>query len=96
MQIDFVLSAVREVCQNGWRLMPQYIFNPETGEWKHHTNLVFKERQWLQSISYSKGFFSFERKDVCNDAPSYSECLASAQNAFEQALKVRMFSLYST
>lgn len=89
-QIDYILSAVKEVCINGWRLLPQYILNPETGEWKHHTNLVFKKRLWLQSVSYSKGFFSFERKDEGKneDAPSYEECLTIASSIFEDAAKV--------
>ncbi|XP_068220814.1 uncharacterized protein [Palaemon carinicauda] len=88
-QVDFILSAVKEVCINGWRLLPQYILNPETGEWKHHTNLVFKKRMWLQSISYDKGVFSFEKKDKGEneDVPSYEECLISAKNTFEEAAK---------
>lgn len=89
-QIDFILSAVREVCVNGWRLLPQYTFNPETGEWKHHTNLVFRERQWLQNVSYTGGFFSYQKKDLSESAPSYEECLAEAKDIFNQALKVRV------
>ncbi|XP_071517521.1 uncharacterized protein [Panulirus ornatus] len=77
-EVEFIVSAVCEVCKNGWHLLPQYNFNPETGEWKHHNNLVFRERQWLQNISYAKGFFSYHRKDRCSDAPTYKDCLKEA------------------
>ncbi|XP_063605849.1 uncharacterized protein LOC134780859 [Penaeus indicus] len=85
-QINFILSSVKEVCVNGWQLLPQYNFNPETGEWKHHTNLVFRERQWLQNVSYSQGIFSYKKKEV-GDAPDYVECLKLSKDVFEQAVK---------
>ena len=37
--------------------------NNETGEWKHHTNLEYRERKWLGNISYGPdGKFSFTDK----------------------------------
>lgn len=96
IQIDFILSAVREVCTNGWRLLPQYTFNPETGEWKHHTNLVFRERQWLQNISYGNGFFSYRKMDGDESAPDYGDCLAQSREIFSQAMKVGCVSLCMT
>ena len=41
-EIDFVIDALEFVANHGWKFMPQYIFNNETGEWHHHTNQVFK------------------------------------------------------
>ena len=32
--LEFILEAVRLVAEEGWRLLPQYMFNPETGEWR--------------------------------------------------------------
>ena len=81
---------MKKVCSNGWKLIPQYIFNPETGEWKHHTNLVFKQRQWLQNISYDGGQFNLNLKQAPKDlAPSYQETLDLADEIFENAIKVR-------
>lgn len=34
--IDFVLEAVKMVAEEGWKLLPQYKLNNETGEWRHH------------------------------------------------------------
>lgn len=39
-EVAFVLEAVKMVATEGWKLLPQYILNPETGEWRHHTNSV--------------------------------------------------------
>nr|XP_045618240.1 uncharacterized protein LOC123770444 [Procambarus clarkii] len=89
-QVDFILSAVREVCINGWRLLPKYNFNPQTGEWKHHTNLVFRERLWLQNISYAKGFFSYQRKNMSGEAPNYEDCLIEARQIFNHSNKVSL------
>lgn len=49
--IDFIIEAVKLISAYGWKLLPQYIVNPETGEWKHEKNLV-SEIQCEQGISY--------------------------------------------
>lgn len=33
-EVDFVARAVGMVARAGWRLLPDYRFNPKTGEWK--------------------------------------------------------------
>ena len=32
---EFILDAVDLVAEHGWRLLPDYIFEPETGQWRH-------------------------------------------------------------
>lgn len=90
-QVDFVVKAVSEVCQNAWRLLPQYILNPETGEWKHHTNLVFRGRQWLGDISYRGGKFTRPERTFPpgqqDPPPDYTLCLEKAREVFSQASK---------
>ena len=39
-EIAFVLEALKMVATEGWKLLPQYIINPETGEWRHNSNTV--------------------------------------------------------
>ena len=36
-------------------LRAQYIFNPETSEWRHRNLQVFKDRKWLGNLSYRSG-----------------------------------------
>lgn len=38
--IDFVIDAVCMVAEHGWKMLMQYSFNPETGEWKHKSQQV--------------------------------------------------------
>ncbi|KAJ9599553.1 hypothetical protein L9F63_009951, partial [Diploptera punctata] len=40
-EVAYVLEALKMVATEGWKLLPQYILNPETGEWRHHTNTDF-------------------------------------------------------
>lgn len=39
-EIAYVLEAIKMVATEGWKLLPQYVLNPETGEWRHHSNTV--------------------------------------------------------
>ncbi|CAL4211056.1 unnamed protein product, partial [Meganyctiphanes norvegica] len=87
-EVDFILNSVAIVCTDGWKLLPQYNFNPETGEWKHFTNLVFKERQWLQNISYQGGKFSYVAKDLCSEAPDAKQCISLATKIINEASKM--------
>ncbi|XP_067119724.1 uncharacterized protein [Centruroides vittatus] len=89
-EADFIIEAVSMVAKEGWKLLPQYIFNPETGEWKHRNQQVFKDRKWLGSISYESGKFHFTQpKEVLtNPLPaSYQECLEKAREIFSVAKK---------
>lgn len=39
-RIDFILNAIKFVCENGWKFLPFYSFNLETGEWRHRNHQV--------------------------------------------------------
>ncbi|XP_037506129.1 uncharacterized protein LOC119382491 [Rhipicephalus sanguineus] len=89
--VDFVLEAVRQVACHGWKLLPQYNFNPETGEWKHSMHQVFKDRRWLGSISYKEGRFVYRDPEGENERPStagsWQDVLNEASIIFEGATK---------
>ena len=53
--------------------MPQYIFNHETGEWKHHTNQVFKERKWLGNFNFKNGEMSWSNQRKTDDITNNDE-----------------------
>lgn len=83
--VDFVLEAVRQVARDGWTLLPQYVFNPETGEWKHSRHQVFKERKWLGSISYRTGKFSYHGSE---DEDNFSACAKNPKEVLQKAEQV--------
>ena len=60
------MDALVFVAENGWKLMPQYIMNNETGEWRHKTHLTFKDRKWLGHITYKDGKFD-NRSPIADD-----------------------------
>jgi selenocysteine lyase/cysteine desulfurase len=51
---DYIIEAVRLVARDGWRMLPDYDFNPATGLWRHRRGLIDPPLSLLQ-ISYSGG-----------------------------------------
>jgi hypothetical protein len=94
-EVAFVLEALKMVALEGWKLLPQYILNPETGEWRHRSNIVFKDRRWLGNINYHEGKMSYtESKHQNPDATlpvDHADCLQTARNIFNRARKVTEF-----
>lgn len=90
-EVAFVLEALKMVATEGWKLLPQYVLNPDTGEWRHHTNSVFKERKWLGSIRYTDGRMSASERRVSGSGvfpQNYGDCLQTARNIFNRARKM--------
>ncbi|MDX6285766.1 MAG: hypothetical protein QOG53_1251 [Frankiales bacterium] len=48
---DYVVAAVHLVANDGWRLLPDYTFDPETGLW-HHRNGPVEPPLRLHDITY--------------------------------------------
>ena len=84
-EVNFILDALIFIAEHGWKIMPQYKFNNETGEWRHHTNQVFRERRWLGNISYANGQFSYDPRST-EELSTPSEAEKSSINSFENIL----------
>nr|XP_012216545.1 PREDICTED: uncharacterized protein LOC105668652 isoform X2 [Linepithema humile] len=90
-EVAFVLEALKMVATEGWKLLPQYVLNADTGEWRHHTNSVFKERKWLGSIRYTDGRMNATERRVSGSGifpQTYGDCLQTARNIFNRARKM--------
>ncbi|XP_053973350.1 uncharacterized protein LOC128873662 [Hylaeus volcanicus] len=90
-EVAFTLEALKMVATEGWKLLPQYVMNPDTGEWRHHTNSVFKERKWLGSIRYTDGKMNASERRVSGTGivpQNYGDCLQTARNIFNRARKM--------
>ncbi|XP_028397517.1 uncharacterized protein LOC114521315 isoform X2 [Dendronephthya gigantea] len=90
----FILESIVLVAEHGWKLLPKYTFNPETGEWRHRQHQIFKDRKWLGSISYSSGEMKYPENVTTiteneNYAPNYQECLTTAMEIFKKAAVVK-------
>ena len=57
-EIEYVVSAVEFICQNGWMLLPSYKFDIDRGVWVNRDEKEQQQRTWLGQIDYSQGYFS--------------------------------------
>ncbi|XP_076273257.1 uncharacterized protein LOC143204552 isoform X2 [Rhynchophorus ferrugineus] len=89
-ELAFVMEAVKMVATEGWKLLPQYVIDVETGEWRHHTNTIQRDRKWLSAIRYVDGKMTMHERRISGPGlfpQSYSECLQTARNLFNKARK---------
>ncbi|XP_071949812.1 uncharacterized protein [Antedon mediterranea] len=90
--VEFVISSVAMVANEGWKLLPQYMFNPETGEWKQRYHQVFRDRRWLGSISYATGKLAYPKppvpKNKGRSPENYQDCSNLATEIFNSKMNV--------
>lgn len=89
-ELAFVMEAMKMVATEGWKLLPQYVVDLETGEWRHHTNTMCKDRKWLSQIRYVDGKMTMNERRISGPGlfpQSYSESLQTARNLFNRARK---------
>jgi selenocysteine lyase/cysteine desulfurase len=53
-QFQFLLDAIHIVANDGWRLLPHYTFEPDTGEWRHRDRGAGRVLR-LAEVSYRSG-----------------------------------------
>lgn len=90
-EIAFILESLKMVATEAWKLLPQYLVDEKTGEWRHHSNSLAKERKWLHSIRYTDGRMLFNDRRI--SAPggfpqNFADCLQTARNLFNRARKM--------
>lgn len=72
---DYILEAVHIVASEGWKLLPQYDFDPATGLWSHRRNLSAPVMR-LSDVSYRGGKLSYRSRHASEPEwvlPSYCE-----------------------
>jgi len=90
-EIQFILSALEIVVNEGWKLLPAYRFNNETGEWRHQTNSVFRDRKWLGHVTFSSSGLSFKSNPLSQEGEvesSHQQCLDVAKQTLASAVKL--------
>jgi selenocysteine lyase/cysteine desulfurase len=60
-QFQFIIDAINLVANEGWRLMPHYTFNPDTGTWKHR-DVQPGDIMRLSEISYRTGKMEYRSR----------------------------------
>uniref|UniRef100_A0A182P307 Uncharacterized protein n=1 Tax=Anopheles epiroticus TaxID=199890 RepID=A0A182P307_9DIPT len=90
-EVGFILEALKMVATEAWKLLPQYEVDERTGEWRHHSNSLAKERKWLGAIRYIDGKMLFSDRRISGPGSfpqNYSDCLQTARNLFNRARKM--------
>ena len=90
--IDFILTAIEEVAEKGWKMLPQYHFDWKTAGWKHHSK-SFKRMdsnlKHLDDVTYSDDG-QFEKKQlplIDVKKMSYRKVLNEGHELFHHAKK---------
>ncbi|XP_055677378.1 uncharacterized protein LOC129786407 isoform X3 [Lutzomyia longipalpis] len=90
-ETGFILEALKMVATEAWKLLPQYECDPITGEWRHHSNSLAKERKWLGAIRYTDGRMLFSDRRISGPGTfpqNYQDCLHTARCIFNRARKM--------
>jgi hypothetical protein len=70
--------------KHGWKLLPQYDFNSETGEWQHHSKMGNLNRKWLNDIRL---YSDKAKQNIIETGPkrTWMDLLHEAKNIFVNA-----------
>lgn len=79
---EYIARAVELVAEYGWRMMPAYRFDPESGRWQHRGGGAEPTTR-LADIVYGQGKMSFPESLLRADEAILSEQLVVAQKILE-------------
>jgi selenocysteine lyase/cysteine desulfurase len=74
---DYVLEAVHFLADEGWKLLPLYRFEPESGLWKHRSGEPTSLR--LDDISFASGRLDSGAGSPTTDPGTFADHLREAQ-----------------
>ena len=83
---DYLVEAVRLVAREGWRMLPDYVFEPETGLWRHRRGPSEPPLR-LNQVAYDEdGRLTYPRHDDRAPESALWGYLAEAEARFAAAL----------
>lgn len=89
-EVGFILEALKMVATEAWKLLPMYVVDKVSAEWKHNSNALAKDRKSLSSIRYTDGRMQFSDRRISGPGTypqTYADCLQTARNVFSAARK---------
>jgi selenocysteine lyase/cysteine desulfurase len=75
---EYVLEAVRLVARAGWRLLPDYRFDPSTGLWRHRRGPAEPPLRLGQVTYGADGEMTYPQHEECADESAFGDYLAQA------------------
>lgn len=86
-EFRFILEAVHLVANEGWRLLPQYLFDPGTGVWRHARGLP-EPPMSLADLSYQDGVPRFVSRRHGEPLARLADYLEAARRVFDDITPV--------
>ena len=80
----FILQAVHLIAEHGWRLLPHYNFEPQSGLWIHRMG-VAEPPMSLDGLSYAEGQLTYEIHRSTEPESVLEDYLKYARYIFEEA-----------
>jgi len=81
----FILDAVEWIAEHGWKLLPQYTFHPERGEWGHRHRSA-DDLMSLESVRYDSGKMRYGSQRLREPPAVLDTYLREADRALEVAI----------
>lgn len=81
---SFMVDAVHMIASDGWRLLPQYNFDPDSGLWTHALGLA-EPPMSLDGVSYEDGGFEYPLHRMTEPESVLADYLKYAHTIFEDA-----------
>ncbi len=77
----FIVQAVEMIADQGWRLLPDYDFDPHTGIWRHRGS-VSEEVLRLDEVSFAGGRIQYRGKHLTEPVSALAGYLERAREIF--------------
>jgi len=84
LQFQFLLDAIHLVAREGWKLLPHYRFDPDTGLW-HHRGGRPAAAMRLADVSYRAGKMEFRARHATEPEWSLPGYLEDARRIIDEA-----------
>jgi selenocysteine lyase/cysteine desulfurase len=77
-QFQYILDAIHLIAEDGWRLLPHYTFDPDTGQWRHRRDRTTGAAavMRLAEVSYRTGKMEYRSRHATEPEwalPNYLE-----------------------
>lgn len=81
---EFLLRAVEMIADEGWRLLPHYRFEPDTGLWRHRDHRPDASLS-LHDVTYADGRLTYRARHCCEPESAHGSYLEEARRIFAAA-----------
>ncbi len=83
---EFLVAAVERIAESGWKLLPQYRFEPESGRWRHRQRPVVPASR-LADIRYEGGRMRYLTRHLIEPESALGGYLEEADRIFAEAAR---------